>query len=140
MEKRFDEWNELKKAIDQNSKLLPYHERDIWWYAAGKNIGSEIDGKGRRFSRPILVIRKYGATTFLGVPLSTKNLSGPWYSNIKVNNITRCALLSQVSSYSAFRLYSKIDRISETEFRNICSKLKILLFKEKPSGHFFPEG
>ncbi|MBQ8156263.1 type II toxin-antitoxin system PemK/MazF family toxin [Candidatus Saccharibacteria bacterium] len=140
MEKRFDEWNELKKKINLNSKLITYHERDIWWYAAGENIGSEINGKGRRFSRPILVVRKYGATTFLGVPLSTKNLSGPWYSIINVNNVTRCALLSQVSSYSAFRLYNKIDRLSETEFKNICHKLKILLFKEKPSGHFFPEG
>lgn len=63
-EKRFDEWNEVKKILQLNSKAILFRERDVWWYAAGENLGSEINGKGKLFSRPILIIRKYGKTTF----------------------------------------------------------------------------
>lgn len=57
-EKRFDEWNELKKKLHENAKIINFKERDIWWYASGENIGHEINGKNARFSRPILIIRK----------------------------------------------------------------------------------
>ena len=109
-----------------------FREREVWWYAAGENLGSEINGKGLKFSRPILIIRKYGKTTFFGVPLSTQRLSGFWYHDVTVKGITRCALLSQASSYSALRLYKKIDRVSETEFTRICLKLSWLLLKITP--------
>ena len=131
-EKRFDEWNEVKKVISRNSKIIPFHERDVWWYAAGENLGSEINGKGKLFSRPILIIRKYGKTTFFGVPLSTRNNNGFWYSNITVHGKNSCVLLSQAGSFSVIRLYKKIDRISESDFSIICSELGSVLLKITP--------
>lgn len=130
MDEEFDKWNDLKKKIQRNRKLLPFREREIWWYAAGENLGSEINGKGKRFSRPILIVRKYGNTTFFGVPLSTKRLSGFWYTHITVNGISRCVLLSQASSFSALRLYEKIDRIAMDEFDEVTSRLSQLLLKK----------
>ena len=128
----YDKWNELKKQLASSSTVPLFRERDIWWYAAGENLGSEINGKGPKFSRPILIVRKYGDTTFFGVPLSTKKLSGFWYSSITVNGVIRCALLSQASSFSSLRLYKKIDRLSITEFDRICIKLGQLLLKITP--------
>lgn len=52
--KHFDEWNNIKKALEKNNAEFPFREREVWWYAAGENLGSEIAGKGTRFSRPIL--------------------------------------------------------------------------------------
>ena len=52
--------------------------------------------------------------------------------DITAKGVVRCALLSQASSYSALRLYKKLDRISETEFARICSKLGWLLLKITP--------
>lgn len=130
MSEEFDQWNELKKKIQHNEKLLPFREREIWWYAAGENLGSEINGKGKRFSRPILIVRKYGNATFFGVPLSTRKLSGFWYANVTVKGINRCVLLSQASSLSALRLYEKIDRIPVNEFNEINSRLSQLLLKK----------
>ena len=128
----YDAWNELKKKLQSIDKAPLFRERDIWWYAAGENLGSEINGKGPKFSRPILIIRKYGDMTFFGVPLSTKELSGFWYSNITVNGANRCVLLSQASSFSSLRLYKKIDRLSPHEFNKICMKLGQLLLKITP--------
>ena len=130
--KHFDEWNTAKKKLQVNQNTPIFHEREIWWYAAGENLGSEINGKGPKFSRPILIVRKYGATTFFGVPLSTKHLVVFWYSDITVNKITRCALLSQASSFSAFRLYKRIDRIPSEDFAQIRLKLGKLLLKITP--------
>ena len=126
----FDQWNELKKSLSRRNKRPPYREREIWWYAAGRNIGSEIDGKGPRFSRPILVVRKYGEATFFGVPLSTRKVGDFWYSKITVKNKNRCALLSQAGSYSVNRLYGRIGKVSKNEFEEICAKLQVLLFKK----------
>ena len=131
-EKRFDEWNEAKKSLQNNSRVIPFREREVWWYAAGENLGSEINGKGVRFSRPVLIVRKYGPTTFFGVPLSTKNLTGLWYYSITVNKVTRCALLSQAGRFSVFRLYQKIDRISGKEFDATLKRLGQLLLKITP--------
>lgn len=127
-----NDWNELKKMLQRNAKTIPFREREIWWYAAGENLGSEINGKGERFSRPILIIRKYGATTFFGVPLSTRKATGFWYASVMVGNNEGCALLSQASSFSVFRLYERIDRLSEAEFNKICLKLGKLLLKITP--------
>ncbi len=35
-------------------------EGDIWRYAAGENIRTEINGKSERFSGPVLVVKKFG--------------------------------------------------------------------------------
>lgn len=132
IDKHFDEWNEVKKSLEKGGHIPVYRERDVWWYAAGENLGSEIDGKGEKFSRPILIVRKYGATTFFGVPLSTKNLKGFWYDVIEVKGINRCVLLSQASSFSVFRLYDRIDKISIAEFDKIRAKLGRVLLKITP--------
>lgn len=130
--KHFDEWNEVKKILQKSSNIPIYHERDVWWYAAGENLGSEINGKGTKFSRPILIVRKYGATTFFGVPLSTKDLKGFWYDSVEIKGVNRCVLLSQAGSFSVFRLYERIDKISKTDFSKICAKLGKVLLKITP--------
>lgn len=131
-EKYFDEWSEKKKELQLSNNAPLFRERDIWWYAAGENLGSEINGKGEKFSRPILIVRKYGKTTFFGAPLSTKDLTGFWYSDIRVNGVNRCVLLSQASSFSSLRLYKRIDRVSVEEFDRIRIELGRLLLKITP--------
>lgn len=129
-EKHFDEWNKAKKAIHYASISPLYHEREIWWLAIGENIGSEVNGKGDDFLRPILVIRKYG-NLFFGVPLSSQIHYGMWYDQFEYKNRTQCVLLSQASKYSANRLRYKMGRVPRADFVRICKSLSGLLFKEK---------
>ncbi|MBR2830934.1 type II toxin-antitoxin system PemK/MazF family toxin [Candidatus Saccharibacteria bacterium] len=129
-EKRFDEWNALKKIIDSVHKCKLFREREIWWYFAGENIGHEVSGKGPKFLRPILVVRKYGSQSFFGVPLSSKSHFGIWYTKVVVRDALETALLSQSGSFSANRLFGKICRISEEDFGYVLKPLGELLFKK----------
>ena len=130
MEEDFDNWNNFKKELDHALVKLSFKEREIWWYAAGKNIGTEIDGKGESFARPVLIIRKYGKSSFFGVPLSSQIHNGRWFTPIIVRDKMRDAMLSQARSYSVNRLLSKIERVSESEFMRICDELRELFFKK----------
>lgn len=129
MDEWFDRWNEVKKRLHANNKTVNFHERDVWWYAAGKNIGHEINGKGQRFSRPILIVRKYGRESFFGVPLSTRKTDGRWFEAIKIGDDKSCALLSQSGSFSSVRLYERIGTASKDDFERICNRLIGLIFK-----------
>ena len=52
MEKDFDRWNKLKKAINASdeSERVYFHEGDIWWAHLGVNVDFEIDGKHKQFA------------------------------------------------------------------------------------------
>ena len=71
MKKDFDGWNEHKKIANNSEFSLYFYEREIWWCAVGVNIGFEQDGKGIKFARPVLVLKKYSKNVFVGVPLTT---------------------------------------------------------------------
>ena len=126
----FDAWNEVKKKLNQSEEMVHFREREVRWCAVGRNIGAEVNGKGTRFSRPVLVLRRYGNGSFLGVPLTSQEHDGMWYSPITVAGVQRRALLSQARVFSSKRLYGKLDRISQEEYEIICEKLRKLFFKK----------
>lgn len=70
MEKDFDVWNEEKKKVNL---IHPPHfrERDIWWCVFGLNVAVEIDGKGRDYTRPAVIIRKVNRFGCYVIPLTT---------------------------------------------------------------------
>ena len=56
MYKDYRLWNRIKKeANNLNLRPLWYKERDIWICNLGENIGFEEDGKGKDFTRPVLI-------------------------------------------------------------------------------------
>ena len=128
-EKRFDEWNKMKKKLHFSNTIPLYHEREIWWLAIGENIGSEVNGKGKDFLRPVLVVRKYG-NLFFGVPLSSQPHQGIWYESFAYKNRTQFALLSQAGRLSANRLRYKMGRIPMPDYLRINNSLNKLLFKK----------
>lgn len=57
--KRFFEWISLKKSLDSIIIDPPYvSDGEMWWASLGHNVGSEIDGKSRLFSRPVIIFKK----------------------------------------------------------------------------------
>ena len=63
----------------ESRKCLPFFtERDIWVVAWGVCSGSELDGKGLEFGRPVLIYKKLNARKFFAIPLSgiKKDLPG----------------------------------------------------------------
>jgi len=114
MEKDFDRWNELKKAINaaDERKRVYFHEGDIWWVRLGVNVGYEIDGKHRQFARPVIVLKKYNQYSFLALPLTTATRANRWRIPIgEVAGKEAFAVLSQLRNLDSARLYQKIGHV-----------------------------
>ena len=57
--KKFLEWIGLKERLHSTDHKPPFvSERDMWWISFGENVGSEMNGKSERFSRPALILKK----------------------------------------------------------------------------------
>ena len=121
--KNFDGWNNKKQLIE-NKKTIFFEERQIWWCSVGVNVGSEIDGKNHNFERPILIIKKYGKNTFLGVPMSTTIREGNYYFDISTNGTFGQLLFNQAKTMDSKRLLRKIAKISSSSFEKIKQQFK----------------
>ncbi len=121
MLKKFLEWIGVKEKIHQRSKEGPhfYKEGDIWWCAVGENVGIEINGKGKTFSRPVFVYKKLSREGFMGIPLSTQIKEGTWYVSITFQERKNCANLAQVRVFSASRMYGKFGELDEGDVKRI---------------------
>jgi len=128
MQKDFDNWNILKKKIDSDEQTFHVNERQIWWCSIGLNVGSEQNGHGENFERPVLVIRKYTATTFLCLPLTTKEKQGNYYHKIysKIDPQS-WVILSQSKVIDIKRFRRFLGSIQRKEFIQITNKYKELL-------------
>jgi len=119
MEKDFDAWNRVKKQLDGIEKPPFFNQREIWWCSVGLNIGSELYGKGRLFTRPVLVLHKQGRYTFLGAPMSTKLKERKDYYQLNFKGEMVSVLLQEIRKYDARRLADKMGKVSEGRFSKI---------------------
>ena len=131
MEKDFDNWNELKKLINQRENFPTFRQGEIWWTHIGLNVGFESDGKNEKYHRPVLIIKKFNKQLFLAVPLTTQIKVNPYYYKISFekNKIERCAILSQIKMLDAKRLDRKIGKMTPKEFGVLRSKVSEMIGK-----------
>ena len=141
MKKDFDEWNAVKKDVHGSGVRALFKNREVWWCQIGANVGYEIDGKQGLFVRPVLVLRKISADTFVGIPLTKKkkdtitrkNLTHLYYilrENIQGDDGRGyCSTLdlSQIRLFDARRLISRKYRIHENTFRKVKAGIQELL-------------
>lgn len=114
-QKSFDEWNTVKKKLEVYGGLPNISDGEIWWCAMGENIGVEVSGKGKRFLRPVLVMRKINKHEFIGIPLTTKQRKGSWYVSFLFNDRKEVASLIQVRAMSVRRLVYKMGEVPESD-------------------------
>jgi mRNA interferase MazF len=114
IEKDYERWMPVKTKL-HNANNIPaaFKEGDIWWCAFGENIGVEIDGKGRQFSRPVYVYKKLSREGFLGIPLTTQLKTGSWYVEFDFKGIKENANLAQIRVISSKRLTDKIGSLDD---------------------------
>ncbi|MCK9369035.1 type II toxin-antitoxin system PemK/MazF family toxin [Candidatus Dojkabacteria bacterium] len=123
--KDFKNWGKVKIKLEKDSHIPAlFNEGDIWWTSIGVNLGTEICGKGRNFTRPVLVIKKYNKYSFLGIPLSTKLYSQNYYIPILVNRERQSCVLSQAKVFSSLRIENRITEISKEDLKRIIRKFK----------------
>jgi|GEM_PF-595440 len=135
MPKDFDKWNEYKKAINENGRIVNFHEREIWWCSVGINVGSEQDSYSDNFARPIIILSKFTERTFWGVPLTTKIKKGNYRVPFIFNGVKSDMLIWHMRSYDVKRLVNRIGILSETEFHLIVISIVNKLTKSKKTPY-----
>ncbi len=128
MDKKFNDWNEVKKRVNQKSEIITFKQRDIYWANMGQNIGFEQNGKGNDFMRPVLVFRKLSKHIFFGIPLSTQPKEGSFFYNFSfLEGKHSNALLVQMKMYDVKRLDRRLGMISKDDFEKLELKMKGLM-------------
>lgn len=125
--KKFNEWNEVKKRIDNKTKISIPKEREVYWTCIGENVGFEQNGKSKLFTRPVLVLKRFNKNIFFGIPLSTQIKEGNFFFIFTLNSSLSNALLVQGKLFDIKRLEKKIGMISKDEFIELKTRFRELL-------------
>jgi len=126
MKKDFNTWHTQKKKINAQSAYLPfYHERQIRWCRLGVNIGYEQDGTGRKFSRPVLVLKGFSRHVCVIIPLTTANKQTKYYVLVgRVDGRSASAIISQVRLIDTKRLDQHIATLDKQTFADVKKAVK----------------
>ena len=125
--REFREWVECKFSINNQQRIHQIKEGEVYWCSLGLNIGDEENGKGIKFRRPVLVLKKFNNNIFIGVPLTTKNKENKYYIKALLKGDSISAIISQIRIIDVKRLDEKIGYIRNIDFKNIKSKVKEML-------------
>jgi len=129
----YDNWNKLKKNISIKDKNINFNIRDIWFINMGKNIGFEQNGKGDKFLRPVLIIKKFTKNLFFGIPLTSTLRDGNYFDKVKLHNKSSGLLLLQAKTFDSKRLVYKMGTIGNKQFEEIVNNFTKLINPTKGS-------
>ncbi len=125
--KNFLDWFTIKPKLDKSNHQPPLvEEGNIWWCKIGENIGTEISGKGREYTRPVIIYKKLSKFTFLVIPLSTKTKTGSWFVEFTHDKVKMVACLHQIRVVDYRRINDKIGKMDSTDMSKIKSGLGML--------------
>ena len=108
-----------EKLHNTNSKPPLVKERDLWWVSFGENIGSEINGKSKLFSRPGIVIKKLSRGFYLVAPTTSQRKEGSWYAPIRQEGKDIFVCLHQIRTIDYRRLSNRLGVVDEEDFKRV---------------------
>ena len=126
--KDFQSWCDLKVEINNEVNRPNVLVREIRWCSIGHNIGSEIDGKGELFARPVLILKIISSHTCLVLPMTHSKKEGRHIVEIDFQDEKVKIRLDQIKIVDLKRLKSKIGRLSEGKFEAVNKSAKDFLF------------
>ncbi len=120
MKKDFAQWDTVKQKIHEQGTEKFYHAREIWWCSLGVNVGSEQDGGGDEYRRPVLILKALGPDTCLVLPLTQSTHVHEYRIPIGViDGKEATVLLSQMRTVDTKRFVRKIEFLSKDVFERI---------------------
>ena len=125
--KDFDGWAKVAKAVEGREREELYQSGVVYWANLDVNIGSSEDGKGARFTRPVLLLTMMNKTQGLIIPISSQKKQGVNYREILVGGKIEYLLFDQVRTLDMKcieRMVEEVDSITLQRFRR--DYLKIL--------------
>lgn len=119
-QKDFDDWNEVKKRINNDVTKSHIRAGEVRWASLGVNVGSEIDGKGTgRYNRPVLILDTMGAHLALVIPLSTSIKKRAGYKQISLNEREVSLCIGQLKSISTNRIFDRVSKLSNDRLSEV---------------------
>lgn len=120
-------WIKEKIRVHVRARELYFNEREIWWASVGWNVGSEINGKGDHFERPVLVFKKVSNTTAYVLPITSTFEPGSMhhYPFVNQQGVENAVVLSQLRLMSTHRFIRKVKdgKLSGETFAEIQSAM-----------------
>lgn len=118
--KNFLEWIKIKAKLHDVKNDPPLvNERDLWWVGFGENVGSEINGKSKVFTRPGLVLKKLSRGFYLIAPTTTQEKNGSWYVKITQGDKIMYVCLHQIRTVDYRRLFSRLGQMDGDDFKKV---------------------
>ena len=115
---RFFEWIGLKQKRHWGTQSPPLVSAgDIWWASTGENVGSEINGKSRLFSRPVIILEKLSHGFYFVIPTTTKLKAGSWFVPFRQADRDMVASLHQARAIDHRRLSTKLGQLDDSDFQ-----------------------
>jgi mRNA-degrading endonuclease toxin of MazEF toxin-antitoxin module len=130
MDKNFEDWNELKKQVNDGLLLPLHHEREIWWAHLGVNVGYEQDGTGPSYERPVLIMRGFSThmCVCVVVPVTTSKKRTRFYISATIaKGKQAAAIVSQIRLIDTRRLINKVGTLDRAIFNPIRRAVGTLL-------------
>jgi len=128
--KDFTGWIKVKQDINrlESVRIPTINEREIWWCSIGVNVGDEEDGKNHLYHRPILIVKKFNARIFWGLPLTSQIKNERNYFLVTFKDKHQNVMLSHLRLYDTRRLHGlSWGRLPDDQFNAIKKALKKLL-------------
>jgi len=121
MIKKFSEWIKVKEKLHniEENKVPFFKEGEIWWCGIGDNIGSEVNGKSKYFSRPVYILKKFSKDMFFGIALTSKVKEGSWFVRINFLHNNQTVTLHQARNFNTRRLYTLMGQCDEETVEKI---------------------
>lgn len=126
--RNYDDWNGVKKRTEHRQRTIYPKIRDVWWGRLGCNIGDEQDGKGKEYTRPILILKKFNNNIFLGLPMSSVLKQNKYYvtATLLSGEASSC-IISQIRLIDCKRLGGKVGIITTDSFVQIRKAVKDMI-------------
>lgn len=129
MNKWFALWIVLKEKLHGKiSKPPQVSEGDIWWASIGENIGYEINGKSKLFTRPVIILKKISKGFYFAIPTTSQSRVGSWYIGFPESSLIKTACLHQARPVDYRRLYSKLGELKKIDLDRL--KQAFLIFHQ----------
>ena len=118
--KKFLEWMRLKEKLHNiNSKPPLVSEGDMWWVSFGENVGSEINGKSKVFTRPGIIYKKLSHGFYFVIPSTTQEKRGSRFVEFLYKGKKMFACLHQARAVDYRRLFSKLGTLDDEDLKKV---------------------
>jgi len=129
MQNDFDAWNMVKKSLHSRQNVPFCHARELWWCSLGINIGSEQNGSGKHYARPVLILKSLTVRTSLAVPLTSSARDDHFRLYMgRIDGKEARLLITQVRMIDTRRLLDKIGYVKKSQFEEIQKTLRNIYF------------